>query len=63
MALDFNPVVYKVVVAPPIEQGQGPMVLVYFEGFSNISEAAETASAVNDILSNFGEGTICNHYH
>jgi len=50
-------------VTPPMEQGQGPMVLVCFEGFTNISEAAETADAVNDILSKLGEGMVSNHYH
>ena len=63
MALDFSPVIYKIMVTPPMEQGQGPMVLVCFEGFTNISEAAETADAVNDILSKLGEGMVSNHYH
>jgi hypothetical protein len=63
MALDFNPIAYKVIVTPSMGPEQELMVLVCFEGFTNISEAAETADAVNDILSNFGKGVVSNHYH
>jgi hypothetical protein len=63
MSLDFSPVVYKVMVTPPMEQGQGPLVIVCFEGFTDVSEAAETAEAVNEILSHLGEGILSNFYH
>ena len=63
MALDVNSVVYKVMITPPMEQGQGPLVVVCFEGFTDLSEATETAEVVNDILSDLGEGILSNFYH
>jgi len=63
MAVDFSPVVFKVMITPPVEQGQGPLVVVCFEGFTNLSEATETAEAVSNILSDLGEGILSNAYH
>jgi hypothetical protein len=50
-------------VTPPMEQGQGPLVVVCFEGFTNLSEATETAEVVNEILSSLGYGVLSNAYH
>jgi hypothetical protein len=63
MTLDSSPVIYKVMVTPPMEQGQGPLVVVCFEGFTNLSEATETAEVVNEILSGLGYGVLSNAYH
>jgi hypothetical protein len=63
MTLDSSPVIYKVMVTPPMEQGQGPLVVVCFEGFTNLSEATETAEVVNEILSSLGYGVLSNAYH
>jgi hypothetical protein len=63
MTLDSSPVIYKVMVTPPVEQGQGPLVVVCFEGFTNLSEATETAEVVNEILSDLGYGILSNAYH